>query len=146
MKDLSARFYDLEAHQFEDGTVRLSQHYGVEDPSVIDLHPQQLRHLAEQTGLIAPVISRGVEVQLWRLYEHAGELADYLGAVPSFPPQPGETEDQRMANGLFEDLETLLTELGLIVPEQEPAKAPKSAQKSDDIYQQDLELGGASCL
>lgn len=147
MKDLSARFYDLEAQQFADGTVRLTQQSGIDEPSVIDLHPQQLQHLAKKIGLIEPErISRSVERMLWRLYEDAGKLADYLMAQMSFPPQDGLTRDQEMASVLFDDIENLLSELGLMTDgddDETPEPSPP-IEKPPKRYQQGDLLGDAS--
>lgn len=150
MKDLSARFYDLEAHQFEDGTVRLSQQSGIDDPSIIDLHPQQLIHVAEQLGyrsadrMTASIHRRLLELQSDLRYftDHdlwLTEIAERLGDGLAF---------QIGAGAMRSAIDGIIADLGLVPldaePEQEPAESPEPAQKSDDIYQQDLELGGAS--
>lgn len=48
------RWHDLVVQRLKDGGIRLEQHSGLGEPSVIHLHPQQLRHVAEQFGLVAP--------------------------------------------------------------------------------------------
>lgn len=45
--------FDLNATTIGNGVIRLTQPNGMDDPSVIDLHPAQLRHLAEAAGVIA---------------------------------------------------------------------------------------------
>lgn len=153
MKDLSARFYDLEAQQFADGTIRLTQMDYAGEAAVIDLNPAQLKHLAEQIGVIEPAqIPRNVERQIWRMYEKAGELSDYLNGVPSFPPQSRASPDQEMADDLFDGLENILDDLGLMPldaePEQDPADPPKQSkfhpEQPPKQYQQGDLLGDAS--
>ena len=47
------KFYDLTFNRQTDGSIRLTQSDCGED-SIIDLHPAQLRHVAESFALVAP--------------------------------------------------------------------------------------------
>lgn len=51
------KFYDLSVSRQPDGSVRLVQSDCGED-YIIDLHPAQLRHVAETFGLVAPSSNR----------------------------------------------------------------------------------------
>lgn len=48
------RFQDLAYEQLKDSTIRLEQRGYSGEEAVIDLHPAQLRYVAEQFGLVAP--------------------------------------------------------------------------------------------
>lgn len=45
------KFFDLSFEQLPDGVIRLEQDPGFDETSVIDLHPWQLRAVAEHFGL-----------------------------------------------------------------------------------------------
>jgi len=48
------KMYDLDIQINDDGSIRLSQSAGsLEEPSIIDLHPCQLRLVAERAGVVA---------------------------------------------------------------------------------------------
>ncbi|MEY4593019.1 MAG: hypothetical protein RIR18_1914 [Pseudomonadota bacterium] len=47
------KFHDLDFKKLPDGCIRLTQ-TGCKDDSVIDIHPVQLRHIAECFGLVSP--------------------------------------------------------------------------------------------
>ena len=51
---MNTRWHDLVFDRLPDGGIHLEQRSGVDDPSVIHLHPVQLRHIAETFGLVAP--------------------------------------------------------------------------------------------
>lgn len=51
---MNTRWHDLIVDRLKDGGIHLEQQSGLQEPSVIHLHPQQLRHVAEQFGLVAP--------------------------------------------------------------------------------------------
>lgn len=51
---MNTRWHDLMVDRLPDGGIRLEQQSGCEEPSVIHLHPVQLRHIAETFGLVAP--------------------------------------------------------------------------------------------
>lgn len=46
------QFFDLSFEQLPDGAIRLKQADGIDEASVIDLHPWQLRAVAEHFGLV----------------------------------------------------------------------------------------------
>ena len=73
---MNTRWHDLIVERLEDGGIHLEQQYL--EPSVIHLHPQQLRHVAEQFGLVAPnypddELSKRLAEQLCKVYL---EMAD----------------------------------------------------------------------
>ena len=75
---MNTRWHDLIVSRLKDGGIHLEQHAGLDEPSVIHLHPQQLRHVAEQFGLVAPnypddELSRQFAEQLCKVYL---EMAD----------------------------------------------------------------------
>jgi hypothetical protein len=51
---MNTRWHDLIIDRLPDGGIHLEQQAGLEEPSVIHLHPAQLRHVAETFGLVAP--------------------------------------------------------------------------------------------
>lgn len=52
--------YDLAIARGPDGCIRLEQSAGsLEEPAVIDLHPMQVRLIAERAGLLAPQLMAG---------------------------------------------------------------------------------------
>lgn len=56
---MSERMYDLEFEQLDDGTIRLEQKDYSGDSCIVDLHPCQLRYIAESAGLLP---ARAVQV------------------------------------------------------------------------------------
>lgn len=70
---MNTRWHDLIVERLKDGGIHLEQHAGLQEPAVIHLHPQQLRHVAEQFGLVAPnyptdELSKRLAEQLCRVY------------------------------------------------------------------------------
>lgn len=51
---MTNRFHDLTFERLKDGTIRLMQQSGLGEPDTIDIHPSQLRHVAEAFGLVPP--------------------------------------------------------------------------------------------
>jgi len=51
---MNTRWHDLTFDRLKDGGIHLEQQSGCEEPSVIHLHPVQLRHIAETFGLVSP--------------------------------------------------------------------------------------------
>lgn len=51
---MNTRWHDLIIDRLPDGGIRLKQQSGVDEPSVIYLHPAQLCHIAESLGPFAP--------------------------------------------------------------------------------------------
>lgn len=120
---MTGRMYALSWDVGADGMLRLEQPCGCDEPSVIDLHPAQLRLLCESAGLLRParLVDTGLIVgQLARILDDADELFRFLASVPAYPPGASETEDVSMARRLVEDIETVLALVGR--PEPEPAK------------------------
>jgi len=78
------KFYDLAFSRQPDGSIRLIQSDCGED-SIIDLHPAQLRYMAESFGLVAPnysadELSKRLAVQLCTILR---ELEDECHRSPS---------------------------------------------------------------
>ena len=78
---MNTRWHDLIVKRLEDGGIHLEQQYL--EPSVIHLHPQQLRHVAEQFGLVAPnypddELSKRLAEQLCRVYLEMHDDYRYL--------------------------------------------------------------------
>lgn len=73
------QFYDLSFEQLDDGTIRLEQKDYCGESYTVDMHPCQLRHVAERAGLLtsAPVVAwpRGFEQRLLRLQTDVDYLA-----------------------------------------------------------------------
>lgn len=110
------RWHDLIVERLKDGGIHLEQQAGLQEPSVIHLHPQQLRHVAEQFGLVAPnypddELSKRLAEQLCKLYlemsedrclSHALEgsferLGGFIDGIPDaiFPNHLWEERDER---------------------------------------------------
>jgi len=51
---MTGPMFDLNVEQLADGTVRLQQNDYAGEAATIDLHPCQLRHIAERAGLLTP--------------------------------------------------------------------------------------------
>lgn len=141
---------DLKFEIRDDGTVDLEQ--GWAEPTFVTIHSSQLRLIAEHAGLFngtphrmtGSIHRRLLELQSDLRYftDHdlwLTEIAERLGDGLAF---------QIGASAMRSAIDGIIADLGLVPldaePEQEPAESPEPAQKSDDIYQQDLELGGAS--
>jgi len=67
-----SRFFDLSFEQLPSGEIRLRQD-SLDDASVIDLHPWQLRAVAEHFGLVHPAppadtLTKKLAEQLCRVY------------------------------------------------------------------------------
>jgi hypothetical protein len=81
------QFYDLSFEQLDDGTIRLEQKDYCGETYLIDLHPSQIRHIAERSGLLtpAPAVSwpPGFKQRLVRLKTDVGYLADdiWMGEI-----------------------------------------------------------------
>lgn len=111
------RWHDLIVERLKDGGIHLEQQAGLQEPSVIHLHPQQLRHVAEQFGLVAPnypddELSKRLAEQLCKLYlemaddyrhlSHTLEgsferLGGFIDGIPDaiFPNHLWEERDER---------------------------------------------------
>jgi len=101
---------DLEVEIQPDGSARLTQGF---PEGTIDLHPSQLRLIAERAGLItesdgSTAWPRNFARRLYRIREEAGHLADLIAAVPCFPPQDAMTEDERAAHELWQRIDDLI--------------------------------------
>lgn len=55
------KMYEVSFEKLEDGTIRLDQQCGVDEPSVIDLHPEQLRFIARRMAGFKPETAGKVE-------------------------------------------------------------------------------------
>lgn len=75
---MNTRFQDLAYEQLDDGTIRLEQIGYAGETALIDLHPVQLRHVAESFGLVAPTYPADElsKTLAWQLCDIHRELAD----------------------------------------------------------------------
>lgn len=77
---MSGQMFDLHFEQLDDLTIRLQQNDYAGEAATIDLHPCQLRHIAERAGLLAPAPAvawpRGFGRRLERLQIDLAYLAD----------------------------------------------------------------------
>jgi hypothetical protein len=126
------QFYDLNFKQLCDGTIRLEQKDYCGEPCIIDLHPCQLRHIAERTGLLspAPVVAWPREFlrRVERFHIDLAELVDFLASIPSFPPQSEMDEDEARARDLLDAFDDLLTDFGILpAAAGKPLPAPPDA-------------------
>lgn len=127
---MSARMYDLSISTGEGGLIRLEQVAGsLEGPSIVELHPIQVRLIAEHACLTdnTPAWPPEFERRMLRLRKEAADLADLLGAIPSFPPQAGMTADEAAAHALWESISNLMEDFG-IGDDNEREKNPAATQ------------------
>ena len=74
---MSGPMFDLTYAQDADGTIRLEQRDYCGESSIIDLHPAQLRHIAESAGLLAPAAPGNCSTLERRFRIVAGQLAEF---------------------------------------------------------------------
>ena len=131
------QFYDLNFEQLDDGTIRLEQKDYCGETYLIDLHPSQVRHIAERVGLLtpAPVVAwpRGFLRRVKRFHIHLAELVDFLASIPSFPPQDEMDEDEARARDLLDSLDDLLTDFGILRDEDDSKGAPAPVDASPKL-------------
>ena len=139
------KMQDLTFQQFSDGTVRLEQSSGLDDPAIVDLHPSQLRHVAEAVGLLEPSKlpdqPRALKKRLERLRGRLVDIFDDLAAVPIYPPGPGSSADDPGVLSLWDAITALEDVLDDYFPEEGPAppsvltgeKQPQGDQ--DELFQ-----------
>lgn len=134
------RMHDLSIEALPDGGIRLEQSAGsLGEPAVIDLHPMQVRLIAERAGLLAPnpvpTWPRGFIRRMERLRDAASELYSLLASVPSFPPGGSPTDDVIAAERLLDAFDDLLADFGIAsdggdeipqVADQQSDSAPES--------------------
>lgn len=138
---MKARMLDLAIEALQDGGLRLEQSAGYDETAVILLHPLQARLLAETAGLLdAPAIPRELARRLARLREHAAELVDFLGAVPSFPPSADIDEDVRRAIDLLAELDEMLEDFTPAESTQAHRTEPAETEPEQPAEQQALPL------
>lgn len=127
------QFYDLHFKQLCDRTIRLEQKdYGGES-YIIDLHPCQLRHIAERAGLLSPAPAewpRGFKQRLVRLQASIDYLSDdcWQGEIVK---RLGEGLAYRA--GMYAALDTindLLLDAGIVPDEGASNPAPKPLDAS----------------
>lgn len=122
------RMFDMDMEQQDDGTIRLTQQCGIDDPSVIDLHPAQVRLIAEQCGIFPASAwpPKGFLRDFERVRNVAGGLYGFLRSVPKFPPSEKDEldDDEAIALDLVERLDALhedyLDGLAGVKPDAEP--------------------------
>ena len=105
------KMQDLTFQQFSDGTVRLEQSSGLDDPAIVDLHPSQLRHVAEAVGLMEPSKlpdqPRALKKRLERIHDRLADIHDDLAAVPIYPPGSGSSADDPEVRSLWDAITAL---------------------------------------
>ena len=74
---MSVPMFDLTYAQDADGTIRLEQRDYCGESSIIDLHPAQLRHIAESAGLLVPAAPGNCSTLERRFRIVAGQLAEF---------------------------------------------------------------------
>lgn len=158
---MNTRWHDLTVERLEDGGIHLEQQAGLDEPSVIHLHPQQLRHVAEQFGLVAPnypddELSKRLAEQLCKVYlemaddhrhlSHALEdsferLGGFIDCIPDalFPNHLWEERDERERKKKEERPQKAAKET---VPFFPPSSTENGAvQKTGDSIDSDGQLG-----
>lgn len=113
------KMYDLGIEFSANGDVMLEQDAGCGERAYVQLHPCQLRLIAERAGLIDPdaqALPRGLLRRLERLRAMADDLFVLLDSVPCYPPGSGQTEDVARAGDLLGALDDLI---GDHFPEEE---------------------------
>ena len=156
---MNTRWHDLSVERLEDGGIHLEQQYL--EPSVIHLHPQQLRHVAEQFGLVAPnypddELSKRLAEQLCRVYlemhddyRHLSDklesaldrLGGFIDGIPDsiFPNHLWEQREERERKKEEERLQKAAKET---VPFFPPTSTENGAvQKTGDSIDSDGQLG-----
>lgn len=105
--------FDLTFDQLDDGTIRLEQRDYCGGSVIIDLHPAQLRLLAEKAGLLAinppAAWPRGFLRRLERLRGMADDLGRLLYSAPCFPPG-SVTDDVASAGHLMDAFDDLMAD------------------------------------
>ena len=131
---MNGQMYDLNVEQLDDGTIRLEQKDYCGESYTIDLHPCQLRHIAERTGLLSPspipTWPRGFLRRVERLHMRIAELVDFLASIPSFPPQSEMDEDEALARDLLDTFDDLLTDFGILPDEDASMPLPAALDAS----------------
>ncbi len=128
------QFHDLSFEQLDDGTIRLEQKDYCGESYIIDLHPSQLRHIAERAGLQspAPVVAwpRGFLRRVERFHLRLADLVDFLASIRSYPPQSEMDEDEARARDLLDTFDDLLTDFGILPDEGASNPPPKPLDAS----------------
>ena len=106
------KMFDLKTEQLEDGTIRLSQMDYAGEDYVIDLHPAQMRLVAEQCGIYPAAHAwppKGFLRDFERIRNVSGSLYNLLASVPKFPPSENQelNADEATALNLLDRLDAL---------------------------------------
>jgi len=134
------RMFDLAIAPLQNGGFQLSQQGSrLDEPDVIELHPIQVRYLAQRADLIpAPdpdlldrLSARHVR-RLHALRDKAVDLFELLASVPCFPPQSRETEDVTAARDLVELVDDLLDDTDT-APPAEPVTEKSEAKQAVSV-------------
>ena len=119
------QFYDLSFDQLDDGTIRLGQKDYCGESYLIDLHPSQLRHIAERTGLLSPAPAvawpRGFKQRLTRLQTDIDYLADDVWMDEICKRMSGGLAYKIGMTGALDTINDLLLDAG-ITPDIEDAQ------------------------
>lgn len=125
---MSEQFHDLSFEQLDDGTIRLKQKDYCGESYTVDMHPCQLRHIAERAGLLstAPAVAwpRGFRQRLLRLQTDVDYLAGdvWMGEIC-----------ERLGDGLafkigmtaaLDTINDLLVDAGITPDDDEASKPP----------------------
>ena len=74
---MNTQWHDLNIEHLDDGGIRLIQQEGVEDPSLIDLHPEQIKFIARQLCGMKLVTVEGIGELERRMSVLAERLHDF---------------------------------------------------------------------
>ena len=75
-----SKFHDLTIERLSDGNIRLIQQDGVDDPSLIDLHPEQIKFIARQLCGMRPDAADAIRELERRLSVLTEKLQDLVCA------------------------------------------------------------------
>jgi len=115
------KMHDLGLELLPDGTIRLEQFDYCGESVILDMHPCQLRLIAERAAILSPDITQqkpsgipaGLIRRLERLRSRADSLYSLLVSVPCFPPGGDITDDVVAAQGLAEGFDYLFRDFDL---------------------------------
>lgn len=134
------QMFDLSFDRMTDGTIRLYQSDYAGESASIDMHPAQLRLIAERVGLLTPANVPAWPEGFQRRLERLRERLAYL-AAPCWLNEIIDRLDDGLAfevglTAALDDLEDLLIELPLetsgapVRPESAPMVEPAASSES----------------
>ncbi len=146
MNGRTERIPDLEFAILGDGIFRLEQSAGAGETAIVDLHPAQMRLLAERAGLLPPAPRptwpRGFTRRLYRLERRFCDLANEV-----LDDKHVDNDTALRISGIHDELEDLMVDFEFLVddhdqppyPEQHPEPAalvappPQPAQSALEL-------------